>query len=317
MNIDKEIVNIVHDRIKKYGYPPKPPLGDVQSRRDRSQFVLKAGLVAACTFYSDVDVKDFYASAPDGHQILLRWYTKRGSDLGSAVLYVHGGGMIVGEARWCDNKLSQYVSLSGVPMLSVEYRLAPENPYPVPMTDVYAGLKWLHENAKELGVDSDRIGIAGDSAGGGLAAACCLWALNEGGPSIRKQFLLYPMLDDRNIHRTGPRAPFDLWSNVDNETGWTAYLGDMRGTDDVPDTAAPARMNAQTAIVMPPLYIDVGDIDIFAQESIEYAMKHLNADVGVELHVRPGCIHGYEIAAPQSEVTRRSIADRVRAFQSL
>src|ERR1700744_102828 len=160
--LDPQIASIILERLKGKTLPPIPPVGDVKTRRINSQY--KDTLKTACEFHSDVEIKDFFALAPDGHSILLRWYSKKNSLPGSAVVFLHGGGMIIGCVEDCDNPISQYVSLSGVPMLSVEYRLAPEAQYPVPVQDAYTGLKWLHENAADLGVNADRIGIAGDSA---------------------------------------------------------------------------------------------------------------------------------------------------------
>jgi acetyl esterase/lipase len=311
--LDPQIASVLREQMSGAPLLPKPPVGDVTTRRNNSDY--KYLLEGACEFHSDVEVKDFHTPAPDGHSILLRWYTKKNSSPGAAILFNHGGGMIIGCVEHCDNLLSQYVSLSGVPMLSVQYRLAPEAQYPVPVLDVYSGLKWLHEHAAELGVDTERIGIAGDSAGGGLSAACCLWSREHGGPKIKKQFLNAPMLDDRNIHENPHLKMYLPWNHIDNETGWGALLGPLMGQDDVPETAAPGRM--VKADGMPPLYMDVGDLDFFIQEDLDYVVKHLKAGVSVELHLRPGCPHAYDFAAASTDVAKRSIADRVEAFKTL
>lgn len=207
------------------------------------------------------------------------------------------------------------MSLSGVPMLSVDYRLAPEAKYPVPVLDMYTALQWLHAHAEELGVDTARIGIAGDSAGGGLAAACTIMAKEKGGPGIAKQILLYPMLDDRNVLPKPHISQFVIWTNVDNEIGWTAMLCEQRGKEDVSPTAAPGRL--EDASGMPSLYIDIPQLDHFADEDLEYAGRHVKAGVQTEIHFRPGVTHGYELAAPKSEVAKRCISDRVKAFRSI
>jgi acetyl esterase/lipase len=313
LSLDYEIADLLAQLGQGKPAVPKPPVGDVMTRRKNSLY--RAHLQGASKFYDDVQVQDFSTSVPDGHSLLLRWYTKKDSSPGSAVLFVHGGGFIVGEVEFCDNVLSEYVSLSGVPMLSVEYRLSPEAQYPVPVLDVYTSLKWLHEHAIELGVDPSRVGICGNSAGGGLAVMCSLWAREQNGPHIAKQFIHYGMLDDRTVVPNPHLSPGVSWNHIDNETGWGAFLGSKRGTDNVPETAAPGRMADATG--MPPLHLDVGDVDIVTAENLEYAMKHIRAGVGVELHVRRGCPHSFETLGPKTAVAKRSIADRVRGFQSL
>ena len=168
----------------------------------------------------DVEVKEFHVKASDGHDLLLHWFTKTGaSPPGSAVVYSHGGGYIALQLEHYTKLISRYVSRTGVPFLAVEYRLAPEVKAPVPVTDAYAGLCWLHDHASELGVDPKRITIMGDSAGGGITASLAHYVKQKGGPSVAKQILIYPMLDDRNTKVDENIAPFLTWSTDDNSTG--------------------------------------------------------------------------------------------------
>jgi acetyl esterase/lipase len=293
-----------------------PPLavGDIEGRRARTELGMPTEW-ASQPVPANVSIRDFSVPAPDGTQLLARWYTRDSSEPGSAVLYCHGGGMIRGSVALFDRIVARYVAGSGVPFLSVEYRLAPEYPYPTPVEDVYAGLVWLHEHASELGVTPERICVMGDSAGGGLAAGLTLLARDRGGPPIAHQILLYPMLDDRN---TVPDPRFDgivRWGYGDNLTGWTAFLGDAIGTTDVPIYAAPAR--AQDLSGLPPTYIELGGLDIFFDEDIAYAQRLSQAGVPIELHVHPGAPHGFEPLAFDSSVSLRSLADRVRVLQSI
>jgi acetyl esterase/lipase len=200
-------------------------------------------------------------------------------------------------------------------MLSVEYRRAPEHPYPTPVEDAYAALRWLHDHAAELGVDPDRIGVMGDSAGGGMAAALTILARERGGPRIARQILLMPMLDDRTTTPDPLIEPFLIWSYDDSLTAWPALLGDAAGSDAVPATAAPARL--LDAAGLPPAYIEVGQLDVFRDEDLAYATKLSRAGVDVEFHLRPGVPHEFDSIAPDSDVARRAIADRVRALRSL
>jgi acetyl esterase/lipase len=171
------------------------------------------------------------------------------------------------------------------------------------------------EHAKELGVDRERIAVMGESAGGGLAAAVAIMARDHAGPPIARQILIYPMLDDRTTTIDAHIARHVLWKYDDNVTGWGALLGNAAGGPDVPATAAPARITDPAEL--PPTYIEVGQLDIFRDEDLTYAMRLGRAGVEVEFHLRPGVPHMFEMLAPASDVARRAIADRVRVLASL
>ena len=200
--------------------------------------------------------------------------------------------------RWC-----QRFDVVGV---AVQYRLAPETPLPGPVEDCYAGLRWVHEHGDELGIDTDRIGIGGPSAGGGLAAALALVVRDRGEVALDYQLLIYPMIDDT---RTACPAGWDVpvWNPASNDFGWTSYLGELFGTDDVPGHAAPTR--ATDLAGLPPTYIMVGTLDAFADEDIDYAKRLNHAGVPVELHVYPGAPHGFEGFAPGTAVARQARRD--------
>jgi acetyl esterase/lipase len=271
--------------------------------------------IAAQPIPADVTTSEHHATADDGAQIRLRWYAKDGAEPGPAVLFFHGGGYIFGHIDLFDGPVSRYVSASGVAFMSVEYRRAPEHPFPTPLEDAYAALRWLHEHAGELGVDPDRIAVMGDSAGGGMAAALTILTRERGGPKIARQILLMPMLDDRTREPDPHIAPFALWSYDDSATAWPALLGDAAGGPDVPATAAPARLEDATGL--PPAYIEVGQIDVFRDEDLAYATKLSRAGVPVEFHLHPGAPHEFDSIAFASDVARRAIADRVRVLKSM
>jgi acetyl esterase/lipase len=262
-----------------------------------------------------VTTTDVEILTDDGATITARWYVKDGAPAGPAALFFHGGGYIFGHIDQFDGPVSRYASASGVSMLSVEYRRAPEHPYPTPLEDAYAALRWLHDHAAELGVDPERIGVMGDSAGGGMAAALTILTRERGGPKIARQILLMPMLDDRTTTPDPLIEPFLIWSYDDSRTAWPALLGADAGGDQVPATAAPARL--QDAADLPPAYIEVGQLDVFRDEDTAYATKLSRAGVEVEFHLRPGVPHEFDSIAPDSDVARRAIADRIRALKSL
>jgi acetyl esterase/lipase len=289
-----------------------PPPGDWKALRESVEPIM-AALRDATPSPLDVVSRDHEAVARDGSRIPLRWYAKQGSS-GPAVLYVHGGGMILGSIELYDRVVAGYVAATGVPMLSVDYRLAPEHPHPTPVEDCFAALDWLIEHAASLGVDPARIAVMGDSAGGGLAAGVALLARDRG-RSLARQVLVYPMLDDRNVTPDPALVPFAAWTYDFNLTGWTALLGDAVGGPAVPSSAAPARAADLRGVA--PAYIEVGELDIFRDEDIDYARRIAAAGISVELHVHAGAPHGFERLAPASRVATRAMADRQRVLSSL
>lgn len=290
------------------------PIGDVATRRQCFERILRV-LHNTLPMPDDVNMQDYEVETADGARLLLRWYSKRGTSPGSAVCYMHGGGLMCNDVTAYDRPVARYVSASGVPFLSVDYRKVPEFPYPTPTEDSYAGLNWLVEHAAELGVDPARIAVMGDSAGGGLAAALGILCRDRGGPALGRQILIYPMLDDRTATPDPNLAPLAIWTYDDNITGWTALLGDARGGPDVSPYAAPARL--QDLSGLPPLYMEVGDIDIFRDEDIEYARRMANTGIDTELHVRAGVPHGWEAFSPNIALTKRSFSDRIRVIRSV
>jgi acetyl esterase/lipase len=264
---------------------------------------------------ADVETTDYEITVADGTSILARWYRLFSSDSRAAVMYLHGGGMILGSVPIFDGPVSRYVAHTGVSMLSIDYRLAPEHPYPAPVEDAYAGLVWMAAHATALEVDPDRIAIMGDSAGGGLAAAVAILSRDRSGPALARQILLYPMLDDRNTTPDPEIVPFAGWSYDDNITGWNALLGERVGDPSVESIAAPARLTDATGL--PPAYIEVGQLDIFRDEDIRYALTLSHAGVPVEFHLHPGVPHEYDAIAFAADVSRRALADRHRVLKSI
>ena len=209
-----------------------------------------------------------------------------------------------------------YVAVSGVPMLVVDYRVAPEYPHPTPVDDCYAALHGWPSTRTMLGFDPARLAVMGDSAGGGLAAGVCLMARDRGGPAVAQQLLIYPMLDDRPADTRPQRLlTFLTWTYDDNLTGWGALLGDEAGGEDVSPYAAPARATDLTGL--PDTYIDVGDLDIFRDEDITYARRLSEAGVPTEFHLHPGCPHIFETLGDSADVSVVRINDRIRRLRSL
>jgi acetyl esterase/lipase len=220
--------------------------------------------------------------------------------------WIHGGGYMFGSALMDDPRIDRWVETFDCVVVSVEYRLAPEHPYPAPLDDCYAGLVWTFRQSASLGVDPSRIIIGGASAGGGLAAALALLARDRGEVPVAYQLLIYPMIDDRNLTVSSSFAP-PVWSRDANRLGWRAYLGADRDGGDVPAYAAPAR--ATDLAGLPAALIAVGTADVFRDEDIDYARRLLEAGVPTELHVYPGAPHGFEMLAAASSVAQRCQSD--------
>lgn len=247
-------------------------------------------------------------------EVTVRIFTPPGTRTDRALfLWIHGGGYMFGSALVPEPRLERWAKDFDCVIASVEYRLAPETPYPGPLHDCFAALTWAVEHAGELGVDAGRVIIGGASAGAGLAAGLALLARDRGGPAITYQLLIYPMIDDRNAHPSThiDRAP--VWPRPANLLGWRAYLGHEPGADDVPAYAAPAR--AEDLSGLPPAWIGVGTLDVFRDEDITYALRLLQAGVPTELHVYPGAPHGFEGITPNADVARRCQRDMDEALR--
>jgi len=223
------------------------------------------------------------------------------------VLQIHGGGFLFGTAELGDPRNRAMAKSVGCAVASVDYRLAPETPFPGGLEDCYTALAWLHRNATSLGLDPGLIAIRGESAGGGLAAGLAILARDRGGPPIRFQLLIYPMLDDRTVTReANPHAGEFVWDAASNRYGWQCWLGLPPGSADVPPLAAPARVEDLAGL--PPALIATAALDMFAEENLDYARRLMRAGVPTELYLAPAAFHGFEAMAPEAEVSRRFIA---------
>jgi len=232
----------------------------------------------------------------------------------STLLWIHGGGYIMGSANASDLTVRSLVSAIGCAAVSVDYRLAPETPHPGPVEDCYAALQWLSTHADELGIDEKRIAVGGSSAGGGLAAALALLTRDRGEFSLIFQLLDAPMLDDRTctLAKPHPYTGEFIWTAEANCFGWTSLLGQKPGGPDVSPYAAAAR--AEHLEGLPATFINVGSIDLFLEEDLEYARRLMRAGVPTELHVYPGAYHGFRMVA-DAQVTQVAQRDQLAALK--
>ena len=220
---------------------------------------------------------------------------------------VHGGGMMFGHHLGDLDSYDDWLLVHDVVLVSPDYRLAPEHPDPYPVEDCYAGLVWVHAHARELGIDPERIVIAGQSAGAGLAAGTALLARDRNGPPIFGQILVSPMLDDRDS--TVSTRQIDGIGVADRQMtrfGWDAYLGSRRAGEDVSVYAAPARATDLSGL--PRTYIDCGSAEVFRDETVAYASALWAAGADAELHVWPGAFHGFASMMPTAALSKTAIA---------
>lgn len=266
-----------------------------------------------------VDQTEYKVERQDGAQVSIFRFAKTStssSPPGPAVLHMHGGGMIMGSVVYQVDMISEYVAKTDVQIFSVEYRLAPEHSGTTPVEDCYASLLWLRDHADEFNVDRARIAVMGESAGGGLAASLAILARDRGlSPPIAKQILLAPMLDHRNTRPVEGMDSLTLWTSGDNATGWKALLGERAEDDDVSPYISSARV--KTVAGLPSTYIDVGGLDIFRDEVIEYARRTAAANIDTEIHVYSGLPHSFEFFGSSTPVTARAFENRYGALRSI
>lgn len=280
---------------------------------------MRAEMLAATppSTVTDVDVREQIIpgppGAPDVRALVYRPQNVAGGMAG--FLHVHGGGYIIGQPEMTDDRNRKLARDIGCVVVSVDYRLAPETAFPGAVEDCYAGLRWLHGHAAELGVDVDRIAIGGESAGGGLAAGLALLTRDRGEIPLAFQLLIYPMLDDRTGTTVEPSPMVGEfgWNRGSNAFGWASLLGHAPGGAETSPYAAAAR--AEDLAGLPPAYISVGTLDLFLEENIEYARRLMRAGVPTELRVYPGAYHGFQGVAPKARISKTFVADYFDAIE--
>ena len=235
-----------------------------------------------------------------------------------AILFIHGGGMVVGSADTALADKPQLALEHDCVVVAVDYRLCPETPFPGPQEDNYGALLWLAENAASLGVDPAKIVVMGASAGGGLAASLALMVRDRGGPKLAGQVLIYPMLDWRT---GGPADPYRnrhtgefIWTRDKNQFGWTALRGDYQPVDERRAWFSPAL--AADLSALPPAFISTGALDLFLDEDLDYARRLIDCGVRCELHVYPGAIHAFEMV-PGTGLAEQAAMDLKRGLGRL
>jgi acetyl esterase/lipase len=239
------------------------------------------------------------AEGPDVPIVLLR--PQNAPEPVPVLVWFHGGGQVLGFAAQDAPWLKPLSAALGCAIVSVDYRLAPETPAPGAAEDGYTAYRWISDNAADLGLDPTRVGLAGQSGGGGIAAATALLIRDRGAAAPLFQLLMYPMLDDRNTTDSSHEiTDIGIWDRSTNILAWQTILGDRAGTEDVTPYAAASR--ATHLAGLPPTFIGVGELDVFRDENLDYAARLRAHGVPVELHLYPGAYHAFDMFAPQSHL---------------
>jgi len=263
-----------------------------------------------------VDLEELDVPGPAGAPAVpVRIYRPHGAGGGlPCVLHIHGGGYVTGSAAMLEAVHTGLALKLNCLIVSVDYRLAPETHYPGALEDCYAALAWVAGGASALGGDPGRVGVMGESAGGGLAAGLALLARDRGEYPLAFQHLIYPMLDDRTcvVSEANPYTGEYIWTRQSNAFGWSSLLGVTPGSEGVSSYAAPGR--ADDLRGLPPAYIAVGALDLFLEEDIAFASRLARQGVPVELHVYPGAFHGFDLA-PNAGVAEAARLDSVSSLR--
>lgn len=263
----------------------------------------------------EISFREVQIPGPDGApKISVKIFAPKSKTGASpAVLHLHGGGYAGGSTELFMGFIGRYVKEAGCVVVSPEYRLSPENPYPAGVEDCYATLKWLAANSAELGVDPKRIAVTGNSAGGGLTIAVCLLARDRGGPAVRFQMPLYPTMDDRLETPSSHEITDGRVLNRESCEGiWTFYLGEGHKEKEVPIYAAPSRAKDYSGL--PPCYTFVGDLDPHRDETLDYITRLVQSGVPTGFALYSGCFHGFDLMAGHTGVARRAIDAAVQAL---
>lgn len=264
----------------------------------------------------NVTKEDLEVARLDGNGVIpIRVYRPINvTEILPVIFAIHGGGMFMGSIEADDSHAATLCQDSGAITIAIDYRLAPEFPYPAGLDDCFTTLKWIVNNSVELGINPMRVAVYGESAGGNIALALGLMARDQGGPMISFLAPIYPMVDDRSVSPSSYEVvDVGVWDRHEQLEAWKWYLGPQYGSDDISIYAAPAR--ATDFSNLPPIFIDIGTIDLFRDEVITLVGKIASSGVPIEFHLYPGAYHAAELFAPEAELSKLIWRNRIAALQ--
>lgn len=248
---------------------------------------------------TDVEITEHAVPSPDG-DVPVFIHRRPSDEIQPCLLWIHGGGYILGSAQ--DLRATWIAENLDLTVISVEYRLAPEHPFPAGTEDCFAALQWAAEHAADLKIDPTRLAIGGASAGGGMAAGLALMNRDRGGPPVAFQLLIYPMIDNLHDTPSGQYTNHPVWCRQTSFNAWEMYLGGTPGKEASPYACA---ARATDLSGLPPAYVCVGAEDLFRDEDIDYARRLIAAGVPCELSVYPGLFHGADGFMPGAKISQR------------
>ncbi|CAJ1178187.1 alpha/beta hydrolase [Companilactobacillus nantensis] len=263
-----------------------------------------------------IEKKEFYIPRRDGEKLRLCVYCRK--DLNpkepvTGLLWIHGGGYAFGIPEIETKTIERFIQTSNTVVVSPDYRLSLEAPYPAALHDAYDVLVWMKENVTNLGIKDNQIFVGGESAGGGLACAVTAYARDKKTVNVAYQIPLYPMLDDRMLTQSMIDNDAPVWNIKANQAAWKLYLGEKFQTEEVAPYAAPARLTNYAGL--PPTFTFISDIEPFYDETREYIHNLQKAGVNAEMKVYHGAFHGFDLLAPNSKEANDAVATLLKAYK--
>ncbi len=285
---------------------------DETKYRSRAHKMKKTLRLLAGRSIKGLDCREVQVPRTGGGTVRVRLYQPLNHSAPLPVIvWLHGGGYAIGVPEQDHAMFQQFMTASPCVIVAPDYRLSVEAPYPAALEDCYDTLLWTKNHAEKLGINRNKLIVAGSSAGGGLTAALCLLARDRGEVNIAFQMPLYPMIDDRMTTESARNNQAPVWDSNMNLWGWRLYLGDRFGGE-VPAYAAAAR--ATDYRNLPPMATFVGDLEPFRDETLHYVENLRQAGVRVDFQLFPGCYHGFDVVCPDAEVSKRAMEFLMSAY---
>ena len=301
----KEDIERIAPDMRAFGKVENLLIPPFDQRKSKAEVGICKTLLGGKWLGKNTALQEEYLPRADGTRLrLLVIQPKDTTPDGPGLLWIHGGGYGTGVPEQDFFYIDRFCTAANCTVVTPDYRLSYEAPYPAGLQDCYAALKWMRGNASRFGIHTDQLFVGGDSAGGGMAAAVALYARDQKEVAVAFQMLFFPMLDDRMATPSSQNNRMPVWDSDSNEKAWKAYLGPLYGTEDVPCYAAPARVKDFTGL--PPACAFVGTVDPFYDETAQYMRSLQEAGIPARFKAFEGCYHAFDVMAPRSEESKEA-----------